>query len=69
MKLEELEHDEVLNRIIQLRAMDRAPQPGIGKMYFDKATNKVKIYIGDGGWADVVVTTTSTSTSTSTTTT
>jgi hypothetical protein len=69
--LEDLADDTTLNRMIQVRSIpaSKAPQPGVGKMYFDSTNKKLKIYIDrTGKWADILFTTTSTTTSSSTST-
>lgn len=61
--------DEILfNRMIKLKDLREKPQGNdLGKIYWDGENSKFKLWIGTGGWADVIYTSTSTSSSTSTT--
>lgn len=59
--------DLLFNRLIRLRDLREKPQGNDpGKIYWDGANKKAKIWIDESGkWADLIYTTTSTSTTSS----
>jgi len=61
--------DELLfNRMLQLKNLNSAQTPqgnDPGKLYYEEDTKKYKIWVGAGGWADVIYTSTSTSSTSS----
>jgi hypothetical protein len=61
--------DEMLfNRMIKLKDMRIQPQGNDpGKIYWDGANKKYKIWVNGAGWCDVLYTSTSTTTSSSST--
>ena len=55
-RLEDSADDSELNRMVQLRNFDNTDiiEGKPGRLYYDKANKKVKIYISDAdGWADL----------------
>lgn len=65
----EVQLDEMLfNRVIKLKDLRVKPQGNdLGKIYWDGDNQKFKLWVGNGGWADVVWTSTSTSSTSSST--
>jgi hypothetical protein len=67
-QFEVLLDDMLFNRMIKLKDLRVKPQGNdLGKIYWDGDNQKVKLWVGDGQWADVLWSSTSTSSTSSST--